>query len=232
MIENYNDFVRELMTAGFSAASPSGKAGRIFSLVPCSWTDTDFYDGPVRWHTGDTDTDPWQWKMRVLTERNDIAYGKTFFGSAGYITEKWYPCFMAARRHGETVAEAYENGRLSRTEKRICDTVAAYGRLRTDELKALGGFGREDGFERALTGLQMKTYLTICGHTRKRNRAGEEYGWDITIVTTPEDLFGEKISRAAANISPENAYEKIREQILKLNPGADDALIGKFIYNT
>ncbi len=41
---------------------------------------------PVKWHCGDQEVDPWEWRMRVLEERTDIAYSKVFRGTSGFIT--------------------------------------------------------------------------------------------------------------------------------------------------
>ena len=73
-IQNYDGFVQNLLTAGFSMGG--GNDEGIFALVPWSWDEVPPYETPVRWHTGLAETDPWEWRMRVLDERRDIAYGK------------------------------------------------------------------------------------------------------------------------------------------------------------
>lgn len=55
--------------------------------------------------------------MRVLEERDDIAYGKVFFGTSGYITREWYPLFLAVRRRGMVFDEWYDEGKASQLEK-------------------------------------------------------------------------------------------------------------------
>ena len=85
-IYNYTDFVEALLKAGFSMGG--GNSDGVFALVPWSWEETPPYDTPVRWHTGDAETDPWEWRMRVLDERGDIAYGKVFFKKSGFITKE------------------------------------------------------------------------------------------------------------------------------------------------
>ena len=77
MILGYNDFVNSLLDAGFSMGG--GNSEGIFSVVSWSWNEAPPYDTPVRWHTGDPETDPWEWRIRVLDERDDIAYAKLFF---------------------------------------------------------------------------------------------------------------------------------------------------------
>lgn len=55
---------------------------------------------------------------------------------------------------------------------------------------------------------------------------GEPYGWNSTVFTTVEDFWDEKLM---PNISVSEAYEKIRERILHLNPEAQEKDIKKFI---
>ena len=125
MLNNYTDFCRELLGAGFSMGGGNPKG--IFSVVPFSWENQDGIDSPVRWHTGDAETDPWEWRMRVLEERNDIAYSKLFFRASGYITAEWYPEFYAVRRRGEVFDEAYSYGTLSTVSKRIYEIISENG---------------------------------------------------------------------------------------------------------
>ena len=77
-ISCYAEFYTELLEKGFS---PAGSNGGVFSLC-------DAFDSEIVWYTGDPDRDPWQWRMRVLQEGMPIAYGKLFFGKAGYIAEE------------------------------------------------------------------------------------------------------------------------------------------------
>ena len=76
MIKNYNDFIEELFKAGFSGAI-GGKDDGVFGLFRYSWGAEE--ETGIHWHTGDSDTDPWQWRIRVLSERDDVAYSKIFF---------------------------------------------------------------------------------------------------------------------------------------------------------
>jgi len=222
IIRNYNDFVEVLLRAGFSMSY--GNAEGVFCLMPWNWNDPPPYDTPVRYHTGDPDTDPWAWRIRVLTERDDIAYGKLFFKKSGYITREWYPYFLAARRGGMEFAEAYESGTISYAAKRIYDAVSAHGTLPLPAIKKIGGFAPSDksAFDSALTELQMKMYLTICGEH-------EEVNWPSNVLCTTEHFFGIDVFEEAASIPPEQAVEKIRERILELNPAAAEKRINKFI---
>jgi hypothetical protein len=229
MIKNFSDFTAQLLEAGFSVHS--GDGGGIFGLIPFDWTNTPF-GSPVRWHTGNPDTDPWEWRIRILEERRDIAYGKVFFRKSGFITRQWYPYFLAARRDGETLDEAYENGKISRHAKLIYDTLRDNGPLPVHEIKRVAGFSGEDKsrFDRALTGLQMELYITMCGREQKINRMGEGYGWFSTSLCLTEDFWDSDVFEEADALTAEQAETALRRQILRLNPNAEEKLIKKFIY--
>lgn len=227
MIHNFADFCKELSECGFSMGGGNDKG--IYAVIPYDWKEQEYIDSPVKWHTGDSETDPWEWRMRVLEERDDIAYAKVFFKTSGFITKEWYPYFYAVRRNRETFEEAYENGTMSQMAKRIYEIISD-GEVAFHEIKQLGGFSREDNarFERAIVELQMRMYITMCGRAPKRNKYGVAYGWSSTVFTTVED-FWEKRGMILSDLDPKASSDKIREQIMKLNPEAEQKKIEKFI---
>lgn len=227
MIRNFEDFCNELNRCGFSLGG--GNAKGIFALIDYDWTNQDLLDTPVKWHCGDPEVDPWEWRMRVLEERSDIAYSKVFFKTSGFITKDWYPFFYAVRRNGESFEEAYAQGGISHMAKRIYEIVSA-GETPLHEIKALGGFGREDKaqFDKAMVELQMGMFITMTGRQQKKNKYGIEYGWNSTVFTTVED-FWEKRGFTIPVLDANESYEKIKEQIFLLNPMAEEKVIRKFI---
>lgn len=229
MIRSYEDFVKALLAAGFSMGS--GNSGGIYSVVPWDWNQEPPYETPVRWHTGDPETDPWEWRMRVLEERDDIAYGKLFFQKSGFITREWYPDFLAVRRQGASLKDAYQEGRISHYAKRVYEAMEGHEALALHELKRAAAFSKEDAskFDRALVELQGKMYLTLCGRQQKRSQTGEAYGWSSTVLCKAEAFFGPEVWEASLGIRPEAAQERIAAQVLRLNPAADAKKISRFI---
>jgi hypothetical protein len=100
-----------------------------------------------------------------------------------------------------------------------------------EAIKKLAGFTKEDksGFDRALTELQMKMFLTMCGRQQKISQKGEEYGWSSTVFCITDQFFGDGVFEKAAEISKEEAVALITAQVLKLNPLANEKKIRKFI---
>lgn len=225
MVNSYAEFCNELIKCGFSMGG--GNAKGIYAVIPFDWKET-IPGCPVKWHTGDPDTDPWEWRMRVLEERNDIAYGKVFFGASGYITKEWYPYFLAVRRQGMVFDEWYDEGKISWLEKNIYEVISENTKVPLHELKAMCGITKNEAskFDRALTNLQKNLFITMCGRTQKVNKFGEAYGWNSTVFCTVEEFWGEDLS---TNISKEEAYQKIHDRILELNSEAEEKVIKKFI---
>ena len=229
-LKNFNDFTKILVASGFSMGG--GNDEGIYAVVRHNWNTTP-PDCPIVWHTGDPETDPWEWRVRVLNERNDIAYSKCFFKKSGYITQEFYSYFLALRRNGRGFDDEYADGLISNYAKRIYDVICEHGELPLGEIKSLGGFTREDKskFDSALTSLQMGLYLTICGTHRKMNRGGEEYGWNSTMFCTTEKFWEHTdVFDCAAKLDEDDAYNAIRERILELNPAAEEKKIRKYAY--
>jgi hypothetical protein len=229
MIHNWNDFCDKLVKAGFSIFG--GNDEGVFGLINFDWLNEP-PNSPIHWHTGDPDTDPWEWRMRVLTERNDIAYGKVFFRKGGFITREWYPYFLAARRGGDTFYDAYEAGNISHYAKRVYETLIENGALPLQEIKMLGGFSKEDKsrFDKALVDLQMGLHITICGQAQKCNKHGEGYGWNSTTLCVTEQFWPEDVFERALNICADEAEAMITERVFQLNQNANQRKLNRFIY--
>lgn len=225
----YDDFTSALLKAGFSMGGGNGNG--IFSLVSWEWNEQPPYETPVCWHTGNPETDPWEWRMRVLDERSDIAYAKLFFKKSGYITKDWYPYFLKLRRDGVTFEGAYKAGKASNYAKRIYEILEGSDAMPVHILKQLAGFTSEDKskFDRALVELQSGMFITMCGRQQKLTKAGEEYGWASTVFCATERFFGDEVFEAAGKIGEREAVEKITEQIYKLNPAAESKKMLKFM---
>ena len=228
-IYEYKDFVRALMAAGFSAGSCDVTSG--FSLLTWGWAAESPYETPVQWHSGNPETDPWEWRMRVLEEEQGIAYGKGFLRKTGYMTREWAPYFIAARRGGQSLAEAYEDGTISHYAKRIYDVMAAQGAMPVHELKPQIGFVRDDksAFDRALIELQMRMYITVCGRKQRVSMKGEEHGWASTAFCTMEEFWGDEVFVQADALDPKEAEAALVSRVRELNPLVDAKKARKFI---
>ena len=225
MVNSFDEFCEEVHRCGFSMGG--GNAKGIFAIIPFDWKIT-LPDCPIVWHTGDPETDPWEWRMRVLEERKDIAYGKVFFGTSGYIAKEWYPYFLIVRRQGMSFEDWYEIGKANQLEKKIYEVICNNKKIALHDLKQECGITKETSgqFDKALTNLQKNLFVTMCGRMPKLNKFGEPYGWNSTVLCTVEEFWGEDLS---GKVSYDEAYQRIHDRILELNPEAEEKKIKKFI---
>jgi hypothetical protein len=121
--------------------------------------------------------------------------------------------------------EAYESGTITHAAKRIYDVVREHNVLPLQAIKAMAGFAKEDksSFDRALTELQMRMFLTMCGKYQGKS-------WPSTVFCTTEEFFDESVFAQAAGMSREDAERAITAQVLRLNPDAQAKKIKKFIF--
>lgn len=195
----------------------------------------------IKWHTQDRETDPWEWRIRVLEEFDDISYGKLFFNKSGYITRKWAPYFLAVRREfdGEVTPfdEVYGNGEISHMEKRIYDAISQSeitklgGAIPIHDIKRIVGVPKEEKskFDSSMTKLQMNLFISMCGRSQKVSASGETFGWSSTAFCTTEQFWGSDVFEQAATITKQEAIDKITEHIYEINPDAQKNKIKKFI---
>ena len=84
-------------------------------------------------------------------------------------------------------------------------------------------------FDAALTELQMKMYITICGQKQAMSFDGTPYGWPSTMYCTTEEFFGDDVFSEASLYTTDEAVSIITKQIYKLNPSPQEKKIIKFI---
>lgn len=216
-IHGYGDFCAAIRKAGFSVGGDNFEG--IFAL-------SNFFGGNIRWHTGDPDTDPWSWRMRVLTEEKGIGYGKLFFQKGGYMTAEWAPCFISAKRDRQTYEDVYRDGRMSMMERSICKFVEEKGEAALHEIKAAVG-GK--GLETALAKLQTGMFLTISGETRRLSKENMPYGWPVTTFRLTEDYWGLDVMETANVIAASEARERIMLRVHELNPNVEPKALERFL---
>ena len=101
----------------------------------------------------------------------------------------------------------------------------------SSELKKLAGFGKEGykGFEGAVTGLMMQTYLCNCDFKKRVNKKGAEYGWDVAVYSSPEHLFGYGYVTSRYKDDPQESWRQIVEHMHEIYPIAADGQIRKLL---
>jgi len=221
-IDSFPAFCAALRVAGFSLGSHNNEG--IFSLC-------NYFADNLEEHSGDIEIDPWSWRIRGVTECDDLAYSKLFLNKGGWITREWYPYFLAVRREHKTFAAMQNDGLINELEYKIYDLVSDNAHMSLHDLKEFGGIGKVQTaqFEKALTQLQMKMFITISGQKFKLSQDGKEYGWPVTTFCTVEKFFGAEVFEQSCEIGKPDAVEKITAQIRVLNPAASAKDTARFI---
>ena len=166
------------------------------------------------WWTDDPVQDPWKWR-ELIARSGEVAYGKFFDRKAGFISKEWFPHFANWRRDGYDFDSRWDEELASIRCKKIMDQFNKRDELFSNELKQLAGFGKggEKNFDGTVTELQMQTYLVIRDFRRRLNKQGFEYGWPISVYTTPEALWGYDHVTSAYSIAPAESRKLIIQQI-------------------
>lgn len=232
MIRSYDELTGLIDEIGFLPLFANEARG--FSLQEMS-------AGPG-WWTGDPEYDPWVWRERAAADRQ-IAYGKFFGGKAGFISREWLPRFANARRRGYDFDALWQDGLAERREKAVMDWFIAEDEngdmvfkspnILSTRLKSEAGFGAE-GFKNypgVITGLQMRLYLVIGGFGRRESKRGSEYGMPVSILLSPESIWGYDFVTSAYDEPPEASMEIITAHAARRFPDADRAQLAQLLKN-
>ncbi|MDR0892453.1 MAG: hypothetical protein LBN24_07550 [Mediterranea sp.] len=193
---------------------------------------------------------PWEWKGPVIREWN-CTYGKFFCGKAGYVSLEWFPDWANYHRAGYRIDAAPLDADGRNRERLMYDTIVAHESLLAREIKALCGLrrptktlfdptagtlpakkparSRGEGFESAMTHLQMATLVVIADFEYALDKHDRPYGWGLARYTTPEALFGEELLKACGRRTPEESKLRIAEHLQKIAPQATEKQILKII---
>ena len=174
------------------------------------------------WWTDDPAQDPWKWR-ELIAHSGEAAYGKFFGGKAGFLSKEWFPHFANWRRNGYDFDSRWDEELASIRCKKIMDQFARRDELYSNELKQLAGFGTggEKNFDGTVTELQMQTYLIVRDFRKRLNKKGVEYGWPISVYTTPEALWGYDYVTSAYSTDPDESGQLILHQLRRNFPQAE-----------
>lgn len=187
---------------------------------------------PDFWWTDD-ERDPWSWREKIARS-GKVAYGKFFDKKAGFISLEWLPVFANYRRDGYDFDALYEDGKAPLKHKKIMDYFIEQNidsEIMSNELKKMAGFGKagEKGFDGAITTLMMQLYLCNCDFQKRKNKKGEEYGWNVAVYTSPEHLWGYDTVTSAYKEEPSASFQKIIDHMNDIYPIATEKQIRKVL---
>lgn len=223
MLRTYDDFLARVNKLGFFSF-----CGRFADGFPMLQMETK----EDQWHTGDPETDPWQWKDRAAGEK-ELAFGCVLGGYKGFISKRLYPLFYAACSPESDIGERRENGELSRTAWELHRLFADGSTLSTaDVRKALGvtrksGAGRVDA---ALKEQQKEFVITVCGNKRKVSFDGLEYGWPANTYCRVEDWAPAGWLEGAEGMDPDEARRRILDIGCSIGGHVDRSALSRLLF--
>jgi hypothetical protein len=171
----------------------------------------DRLTSPFQWHTGDPETDPWQWRDRTAQEKR-LAFGNILGGHKGFVSEKLYPLFYSACRPDGSMEERWRWGQLKKTVYDVYRLFEENGPLDTAELRRRMQVRKSEGagaVDRAVVRLQSEFHITVCGSKRKVSFDGQEYGWPANTYCLVDVWFSDWLKE------PLLPTDEARKKILK-----------------
>lgn len=223
MLKTYQDFLNCVNKIGYMPLSEHSFAG-----FPVLKQETD----ACQWHTGDRQTDPWQWKDRAAEEK-ELAFGCILGSHKGFVSKKLYPLFYAAYRPEGEPIDAYESGELSRTAWELYRLFENGEVLSTADIRKTFGATKKTSASRldtALKELQKKYFLTVCGNKRKVSFDGLEYGWPANTYCRVEDWANSSWLAGADAIGWKEAREQLLDSGVSASHNTDREALSKLLF--
>ena len=167
---------------------------------------------------------PWDWKVD-LVQSGEIVYGKFLCGGkAAFATVPWYAHLRAWRLSQEKYAPTAEG-------EQVLALVDETGSCVSRQVRERLGV-RKSRADAVLAALMRDCRLVIGDIQRVYRGPNLEYkGWQTASYCRPESVFERpdetfgpwkiKGSSLQCDCSPEASFEKLRDHVLTLFPGAD-----------
>ena len=171
---------------------------------------------------------PWEWKGPVI-RATGCAYGKFFWGKAGFISKEWFPDFANYRRDGYDFDARYDDGLAKYQDKMVYYVLADHPSLLSKEWRRLCGIGKRGEFDSIVSRLQMLGYVTTVDFEYAQDRYGNPYGWGLARYATPEALWGEDFTKQVYSKTPQQSEAVLWERLCALLPDVKDKQIKSII---
>ncbi len=165
----------------------------------------------------------WEWKGSVIQE-GGCAYGKFFFGKAGFVSRELWPDFCSWRR------SRYPQMEEDSIEAMILATLRESGSLVTRDLRKACGFGGKNmrgKFDSYITRLEKGCHIVTEDFVYPHDSHGKPYGWGWSLLTTPEALFGARACHP--DRTPEESHARLVDHFRKLLPEVPENVIKSLI---
>ncbi len=215
-LHTYGDFLARIDQAGFLFLSD------VLSGMPSVWSET----ADAQWHTGDPDTDPWQWKDRAAAEKR-LAFGCVLGGHKGFIAPRLYAAFVRACQPDGALEERHDEGLVKPAVWDLWQCFEETPVLGSNDLNRLWKqSGRKSGgLEGAIRELQREFWITVSGNRRKLDRFGQPTGWAHLLYERVDIWAPAEWLAPAAGMSAAQARASILDAARRMAPDVPTAAV-------
>lgn len=191
----------------------------------------DRMTSPLQWHTGDPETDPWQWRDRAAVEKR-LAFGNILGGHKGFLSPPLYPLFYSACRPDGSMEDRYRWGHVKRLVWDVYRLFEENGSLDTGDIRRMMNVRKSEGasaVDGAIVRLQREFYITVSGNRRKISFDGTEYGWPANTYQLVDSWAAEWLKEPL--LSTAEAREKILGYCAALDQKIDIKKTEKLLFS-
>lgn len=180
------------------------------------WSVEERIDRAV-WFTGEEG--PWEWKGQVAFDKRCV-YGKFIRNKTAFVSPSAFRDLANWRRGGYSFEARLDEGLVPHRERLLMDYISAHPCALSKDAKR--GCGFSEGYDGALTRLEMQTYVVNADFRYSVDKNGRPYGWGGAVICRAEDWLGEEALAVPEGRSPEESFERLIARVMENLPGADE----------
>ena len=188
------------------------------SGVP-GWSVEEHID-PTVWFTDREG--PWEWKGQLAFDKRCV-YGKFIRNKTAFVSLDAFRDLANWRRGGYSFEARLDEGLAPHRERLLMAYLSAHPCALSRDAKR--GCGFSEGYDGALTRLQMQTYVVNADFRYSLDKNGRPYGWGGAVLCAAEDWLGEEAVEAPAGRSPEASLERLVGRVMANLPGAEEDMV-------
>lgn len=168
----------------------------------------------------------WEWKSRVIAETGGT-YGRFFHNRPVFVSKEFFFLLASYRRDGYDFEGFSNDGHATRSERAIYSILEETGSDISSFLRLKAKMSRTT-FDKAIAGLQMKTYAVIQDFEYKLTKDGRNYGWGVARYALADYVY-EDLEDRIDDHSPEEAYSLLIKQLMKKFHDCDESDIRRLL---
>jgi len=170
-----------------------------------------------------TDQDgPWEWKGPLAFEKRCV-YGKFIRNKTAFVSLEWFAELANWRRRGYSFEARLDEGLVPYRDRLLMDYLCRYPCTLSREVKQ--GCGFSEGYDGALTRLEMQTYVVNADFRYSVDKHGKPYGWGSSVLCAADDWLDEALLAAPEGRTPEQSFEQMVAHLRAVMPEADEGTL-------